>query len=210
MNLNKKANNFCKICNGYVGAIAGILMLVAPFITQFVDNAQDGDNLKQDLSYVIKNLNEYKKAYGFGKYEEEFSIFLKNCNILLEIVDSMDNVNNPKILNIIETYMAASQKVEELGAACKGYLGEMKGAASKAFDATKIFFAGYDTVTTASERGIDNLYKRLSMNRPKIEKLYNQLTMKVKDELGKVSMPEEFNDLKDKQTPLDEFAEISF
>jgi len=210
MSLNKKANNFCKICNGYAAAIAGVLMLVTPFITQFVDKAQDGDNLKQDLDYVIKNLNEYKKAYGFGKYEEEFSIFLKNCNILLEIVDSMDNVNNPKILNIIEQYMTASQKVEELGMACKGYLDEMKGVASKTFDAAKMFLAGYDTVTSASERGIDNLYKRLSMNRPKIEKLYKQLSTKVKEELGKADIPEEFNDLEAKQTPLDEFAGISF
>lgn len=204
--LNDKIDRYLKVCNSWVGAAVGIASLLTPFITVFVDKAKEGNNLKEDLNSVIKNLNEYKQEYTFGKYNQEFEEFLTSCKNLLQSLYNL-NPNNPNILQEIEKYMQHSAKVEELGYACKGYLDEMKSAGGKLFDGVRMFSGGFDTITTASEKSIDSLYKHLSMEKPKMLKMYNELVNEAKN----VALNKDLDfDQKEESNPLDEFADIKF
>jgi len=204
--LNDKIDRYVKVCNSAAQAVVAVVSMLLPFITMFVDKAKEGDNLKEDLNSVIKNLNEYKQEYTFGKYNQECEGFLKRCKKLFQSLYSL-NQNNPNILEEVGKYMQHSSKVEELGYACKGYLDEMKSAGGKLFDGVRMFSGGFDTITTASEKAIDSLYKHLSMEKPKMLKMYNELVNEAKN----VALNKDLDfDKKEESNPLDEFANIKF
>ncbi len=209
-NINKKVDKYLKHCEAVAaGAVIGVASLLMPFITMIVDKVREGDNLKQDLQDVIKNLNEYKKEYTFGKYDVQFTSFLKHCQDLLNLLDGLDP-DNKDILKNLELYMQVSSKVEEMGYACKGYLDEMKNFAGKTFDVVKMFGGGLNTLTTASEKAIDSLYKHLSMERPKITSMYATLVNKAKEAIVKEDIDNEFETDSGIKSEFDDFANINF
>ena len=170
----------------WIPAVIGIAMLAAPFITVIVDQVRTTGEIGTDVDKVLSNLNEYKKSYGFDKYDSQFTEFMTMCQQLKDSFNSIKTNSdpaNPELISNINKFMSSSAKVEQLGFAIKGYLDEMKGIGGKTFDIIKSFKfnLGMDTAATAAGDAVDALYKHISMARPKIEASYKELGQKVQE-----------------------------
>lgn len=168
----------------WIQVAIGLAMLAAPFISEMVDQVKSSETIPADVDKVLSNLNEYKKSYGFDKYEAQFNEFMLACQNLKDsfnIVTRNTNPADPELLSNIQKFMDSSSKAEQLGFAVKGYLDEMKGFGGKTFDVLKKFKfnLGIDTAATAAGDAIDSLYKHISMSRPKIEASYRELSAKI-------------------------------
>jgi hypothetical protein len=195
--------------------------LLAPFVSEMVDQVKSSDEIIADVDKVLKNLTEYKASYGFDKYDAQFTQFMTACTDLktamTEITKNTDP-SKPEAFVALQKFMVASGTVEQLGYAIKGYLDEMKGIGGKTFDVLKKFKfnLGIDTAATAAGDAVDALYKHISMTRPKLEATYKELGQKYKEiqEKGGAAPPTQTKpgqqpQTKPGQTP-DDLADITF
>lgn len=202
----------------WVQVAIGIAMLLAPFVSEMVDQVKATEAISADVDKVLSNLTEYKKSYGFDKYDAQFTEFMSACQMLK---DSMNAITkgadpaNPETFTNLQKFMESSGKVEQLGYAIKGYLDEMKGAGGKVFDVLKKFKMnlGIDTAATAAGDAVDALYKHIAMTRPKLEVTYKELSEKYKAAASGAA-PASVGGAQKQKAPasgsLEELADISF
>lgn len=199
MKIFDKVDDYYKRCNAYAGAIAAGLMFVAPFISQIANKIKQSENVKDSLEVVIRNIEDYKKEYSFDKYDKYISEFLNDCKNLQSIYLKIDNKN----ISLIKEFIELAYKIQMSSQSVKSYIDDLKGMGGKSFDMAKTFGLnfGFETLSTKTSDSIDTLYKQLSMEVPKLEQMYKDLSEKILNKSSDVSF---------EKTEFDDFADINF
>lgn len=201
MNINDKVNFFYKECTAGAPAVAGIAMMLAPFVSYFAQKAKSASSIQESLNKVISNLEEYKSEYTFEKYDSYLNSFLLDCKNLLSLYNKVLVSKDGKE---IKPFLELAYKVEVSGQSAKVYLDDLKGIAGKAFDVAKTFSLnlGLDTAATATSDAINDLSKHLAIERPKLELEYKKIIDKINSSTN--------NSENNEPTEFDEFASLNF
>ena len=169
--------------------VIGVALAILPFVNIFIDHLTESENVKEDIKNIVDHLNDYKKSYGFGKYETQFTKFLKACTEFESSLNKLSSVtatkeNVAEIHKEIQNFQNQMNEVLHLGPAIQGYLTQMESAGGKVLSTLmdfKFLPEAFGTDTIKVRNGINSLMQHITMEEPiitekfkAIEEKYNQ------------------------------------
>jgi len=200
--LLKKATEYNNLSNKFAAGPIG-LMYIAGMLATFVNKLFGigdvrGKTISDNAGYILWNLNDYEKAYGFDKSEHWYSSsgfkgdkqqmynFEWACKYVQEAFDWLKanaptESNTQQVLENLEKFFINAEKIDNLAPNVVLWLNESKGIGGKTVDFIKGM--GVDLIQTDANRAIEqiqSLSEQIRIALPELKKQYDELKLKLK------------------------------
>lgn len=199
--LLEKANRYDELASKYAAGPLGLVYL-AGMLGTFVNKLFSigdarGKTISENVGYILWNLNDYEKAYGFDKNDHWYSTsgfkgdkqqmynFEWASKYVQEAYDWLKSnpateSNTTTVLENIEKFFKNAETISNLGGNVVTWLNDSKGFGGKTVDFIKGI--GVDLISTDANRAIEqiqSLTEQISAILPDLKKQYDDLKSKI-------------------------------